>query len=166
MDYKYFMRAALVEAETALAAGEFPVGCILVSDNRVVASGSRIGTAGDGRNEVDHAEIIALRQMNARYPDSVPTPLTAFSTMEPCLMCFGALLLNNVTEIVFAYEDVMGGATKCSLSELGPLYRDRQLTVKARVMRAKSLELFKAFFLKSDNTYWQGSLLAHYTLQQ
>jgi tRNA(adenine34) deaminase len=166
MDYEHFMRAALAEAEKALAAGEFPVGCILVSDGRIVATGSRIGTAADSKNEVDHAEIIALRQLSARYPDSVPAPLTVFSTMEPCLMCFGALLINQVTEIVYAYEDVMGGATNCPLSELRPLYSDCQLTIKARVMRAKSLELFKAFFLRPGNQYWQDSLLANYTLQQ
>lgn len=166
MDYERFMSAALAEAETALAAGEFPVGCILVYDNRIVAAGSRVGTAGNLKNEVDHAEITALRQLHARYPDSVPAPLTVFSTMEPCLMCLGALLLNHVTEIVFAYEDVMGGATNCPLSELGPLYRTIQLTVKAHVMRAQSLDLFKSFFNKPENQYWQGSLLARYTLSQ
>jgi tRNA(adenine34) deaminase len=166
MNYEQFMSAALAEAEKALRAGEFPVGCILVSDNRIVASGSRVGTAGDGKNEIDHAEIAALRQLHARYPDAAPAQLTVFSTMEPCLMCLGALLLNHVTEIVYAYEDVMGGATNCPLSELGPLYKDIQLTVKADVMRAQSLKLFKTFFAKPENRYWQGSLLARYTLEQ
>ncbi len=166
MDYEHFMSAALAEAEIALAAGEFPVGCVLVSGNQIIATGSRVGTAGDGKNELDHAEIAALRQLSARYPESAPVPVTVFSTMEPCLMCLGALLLNNVTEIVYAYEDVMGGATNCPLSELGPLYRDIQLSVKAHVMRANSLELFKSFFIKPENQYWRGSLLARYTLQQ
>ncbi len=166
MDDEYFMRKALKEAEKAFAAGEFPVGCVLVNDNRVIASGSRIGTAGDCKNEIDHAEIAALRQMSSRYPESPPRPLKAFCTMEPCLMCLGALLINQVNEIVYAYEDAMGGATNCNLSELGPLYAGMELTVKARVMRAKSLELFKAFFNKPENRYWQGSLLARYTLAQ
>lgn len=166
MDYEHFMSAALAEAELALAAGEFPVGCVLVSGNKIVAAGSRVGTAGDRKNEIDHAEMTALRQLSTRYPQSAPAPLTVFSTMEPCLMCLGALLLNNVTEIVYAYEDVMGGATHCTLSDLGPLYRDIQLTVKAHVMRAKSLKLFKSFFTKPENQYWRGSLLARYTLQQ
>lgn len=166
MDYEHFMRAALVEAEKAQAAGEFPVGCVLVSDNRIVATGSRIGTAGDGKNEIDHAEMVALRQLMKRYPESAPSPLTAFSTMEPCLMCLGGLLINNVTEIVYAYEDAMGGATGCRVSDLGPLYRSNALKIRPHVMRSESLELFKEFFAKPANAYWRDSLLARYTLEQ
>ena len=51
MDYEHFMKSALAEAEKAFAAGEFPVGCVLVNDQRIIASGSRIGTAGAGKNE-------------------------------------------------------------------------------------------------------------------
>ena len=123
MDYEYFMGKALAEAEKAFAAGEFPVGSVLVKGDRIIASGSRTGTAGNCKNEIDHAEMNALRQMNEHYPDASPDPLTAFCTMEPCLMCLGALLINNVNEIVYAYEDAMGGATRCNVSELGPLYK-------------------------------------------
>jgi tRNA(adenine34) deaminase len=166
MDYHHFMNAALDEARKALAADEFPVGCVLVCDNQIVATGSRIGTTGGGKNEIDHAEMVAIREMTSRYPVAAPSNLTAFSTMEPCLMCLGALLINQVTEIVYAYEDVMGGATGCRLSELGQLYRNIDLKVKARVMRSESLELFKSFFAKPGNEYWKGSLLAQYTLRQ
>ena len=166
MDYEHFMRAALDEAEKALAEGEFPVGCVLVFENQIVAGGSRLGTCGNGKNEIDHAEMIALRQLTNRYPEAPPSPLTVFSTMEPCLMCLGALLINNVNEIVYAYEDVMGGAANCQLSEVGPLYRDIGLKIKANVMRSESLALFKRFFAKPENSYWQDSLLARYTLDQ
>jgi tRNA(adenine34) deaminase len=166
MNDAYFMKMALAEAEKALAAGEFPVGCVLVAGNQVVAAGSRTGTAGGGRKEIDHAEIVALRRMLAHSREPPPSPLAVFSTMEPCLMCMGALLINHVTEIVYAYEDVMGGATNCRLSDLGPLYRDIKLDVRAHVMRPESLALFKAFFGKPENAYWRDSLLARYTLAQ
>lgn len=166
MDYEHFMKAALAEARKALAAGEFPVGCVLVAGNRIVAAGSRVGTAGNRKNEIDHAEIMALRQMMKRYPDSAPSPLTAFSTMEPCLMCLGALLINRTTEIVYAYEDVMGGAAGCRLSDLAPLYSKLALSIKADVMRAESLALFQTFFERPENEYWRDSLLARYTLEQ
>jgi tRNA(adenine34) deaminase len=154
---------ALAEAEKALAKHQFPVGCVLVSDEAVVATGFRIGT---GKNELDHAEMRALRRLSERYPTALPRPLTSFCTMEPCLMCMGALILNNVTEIVYGYEDVMGGATGCRLSQMGPLYQERQVTIIPHVLRRKSLELFKRFFAKPENSYWQGSLLAGYTQEQ
>ena len=56
------MRHALSLAENALASGEFPVGCVFVFENRVVARGSRLGSSGAGMNEIDHAEIVALRE--------------------------------------------------------------------------------------------------------
>jgi tRNA(adenine34) deaminase len=58
MDYDYFMKIALGEAQAALTAGEFPVGCVMVHDKKVLVSGARRDTTGDYPNEVDHAEIV------------------------------------------------------------------------------------------------------------
>lgn len=159
-----FMGEALREAETALAAGEFPVGCVIVHQGRIVARGARRGTSGTGRNELDHAEMTALRELAAR-PWPAPTEgLTVFCTMEPCLMCFSALILNGVEKIVYAYEDVMGGGTGCDLSKLPPLYRESRVAVRPHVRREESLALFKRFFADPANAYWRGSPLADYTL--
>jgi tRNA(adenine34) deaminase len=166
MNREYFMKMALAEAEKALAADEFPVGCVLVAGDKVVAAASRSGTAANGGNEIDHAEMLALRHLTDHYDRRRPASLTAFSTLEPCLMCLGALILNNVTEIVYAFEDAMGGATACDLSRLGPLYRQRRPIVVPHVLRHASLLLFKRFFASPRNAYWQNSFLARYTLAQ
>lgn len=165
-DHEHFMKLALVEAEKALAAGEFPAGCVLVCGSDVVAAGSRLGTAGGGGNEIDHAEMLALRQLTDRHPRQRPAPLTAYCTMEPCLMCLGALMVNGIDRIVYAFEDAMGGASSLSLSELGPLYRERPPSFVPHVLRGASLKLFKSFFSEPRNQYWRGSLLARYTLAQ
>jgi tRNA(adenine34) deaminase len=68
--------------------------------------------------------------------------------------------------VVWAYEDAMGGGTRCDRSTLPPLYRDRRITVVPRVLRGRSLALFQTFFRNPDNGYWAGSLLAEYTLAQ
>ena len=62
-DCNHFMGEALAEAAIALAQGEFPVGCVMVYRGRIVARASRRGTAAGGRNELDHAEMAALRQL-------------------------------------------------------------------------------------------------------
>ena len=64
MNHDFFMGKALQEAQKALLSNEFPVGCVVVSDNRVIAAGSRVGTAGPTANELGHAEMVALRQLN------------------------------------------------------------------------------------------------------
>jgi len=166
IDYQHFMSAALDQAAGALKAGEFPVGCVMVHQYRIIASGTRRGTASGGRNETDHAEIIALKEISALETAPLPQEITAFCTMEPCLMCFGALLIAGIGEIVYAYEDVMGGGTHCDLSQLPPLYRDNPVAIVPGILRAESLALFKAFFNDPDCRYWNKSQLAEYTLAQ
>jgi tRNA(adenine34) deaminase len=164
MDCNHFMDEALAEAAIALAQGEFPVGCVMVYRGRIVARASRRGTAAGGRNELDHAEMVALRQF-ARLDEVLePAGVTVFCTMEPCLMCFGALILAGIGEVVFAYEDAMGGGTGCDRSQMKALYRDSPIVVRPHVRRSESLALFQKFFADPANRYWQGSLLAEYTL--
>jgi tRNA(adenine34) deaminase len=86
--------------------------------------------------------------------------------MEPCLMCLGALLLNGIGEVVYAYEDVMGGGTGIDLAGLTPLYQDRKISIVPHILRQESLDLFRTFFKNPENSYWEGSLLAKYTLRQ
>ena len=162
----HFMEKALEEAKAALGAGEFPVGCVIADGTRVIASGGRVGSRGDFPNELDHAEIIALRRLQAVGYTGNREHLTLYATMEPCLMCFGAIILNHISRLVYAYEDVMGGGTECRLADLPPLYADASMTVIPDVMRAESLDLFRAFFSDAGQIYWQDSLLAQYTLEQ
>ena len=81
-------------------------------------------------------------------------------------MCLGALILNGIGEVVFAYEDIMGGGTGCNFAALTPLYRDQKISIVPHILRQQSLELFKAFFNNPENSYWKESLLAEYTLRQ
>lgn len=158
------MRVALSEAEAALYGGDFPVGCIVVAGGRVVATGRRSGTTQGPGNELDHAEVTALRRLmeSGGLVDGVPA--TLYCTMEPCLMCFGAILLSGVSRLVWAYEDAMGGGASCDLTRVGPLYREAKLTVVGHVLRTDSLALFKTFFLNPENGYWKESFLERYTL--
>ena len=81
-------------------------------------------------------------------------------------MCYVTLLLNNIRTIVYGYEDVMGGGTGLDLKELTPLYRKIKAEIIPHILRRESLDLFKHFFYEQNNTYWQDSPLAHYTLSQ
>lgn len=163
---KTFMTAALDLARAALAAGDFPVGCVVADDRRVVARGRRTGTAAGMANEIDHAELNALRRFYDGAPAVDRSRLTVYCTMEPCLMCFSAIVLSGIGRIVYAYEDVMGGGTACDRTGLSPLFRDARITVTPGVLRADSLALFQRFFADTDNSYWVDSLLSRYTLDQ
>jgi len=165
MNYKYFMGKVLILAEKALSKGEFPVGCVMVYENEVLVSGSRIHSKGTIINETDHAEIIALRQL-AHKKDIEKSKVSVFCNLEPCLMCYGALIISGIGEIVYAYEDVMGGGTTCDLSTLNPLYNNSKISLIPNILRTESLKLFKTYFLNPETNYLQDSLLETFTLSQ
>ena len=164
--HETFMQMAMDQAKEALAAHEFPVGCVIVHDDLVVAHGRRTNSTSETTNELDHAEIVALRALLAARPEIDRSQLVVYSTMEPCLMCYATLLLNGVRTIVYAYEDAMGGGTSLDLASLTPLYREMKVELIPHVLRRESLDLFRKFFADPDNDYWRDSLLADYTLRQ
>lgn len=167
MDFDHtFMGEALAEAAKALAQGEFPVGCVMVYRHRILARGSRTGTGVEGRNELEHAEMLALRQLLQSKAACDTAGITVYCTLEPCLMCFSAIILAGIGNLVYAYEDVMGGGAASDRSQLKPLYRESALVVRAGIRRSDSLALFKNFFSNPRLDYWRGSLLAEYTLRQ
>ena len=159
------MRLALEEARNALDAGEFPVGCVLVHEGRVVAAGGRENSGVDG-NEFDHAEIVALRRLLETNPSLDFAEVVVYSTLEPCLMCYTTLILNGFRTIVYGYEDVMGGGSSLELERLSPLYAAMQVKVIPGVERAGCLDLFQRFFRDEKNDYWRDSPLSQYTLAQ
>jgi tRNA(adenine34) deaminase len=161
-----FMAKALDLAGKALDQGEFPVGCVIADAEAVVARGHRMGTSFGAGNEIDHAEINALRELCFDQEVLDRSELTVYSTMEPCLMCYSAILLSGITRIVYAYEDVMGGGTGLDRSGLPSLYRDARLCVIPGVLRVESLFLFKRFFSNPANAYWADSPLSRHVLSE
>jgi len=161
--HEYFMEKALSEAGNALEAGEFPVGCVMVYRGMVVATGSRKNSS-QSVNEMDHAEMVALRLLLEKSDPKMREEVTVYSTMEPCLMCFSTLIVNGLRRFVYSYEDAMGGGTNLPLEKLSPLYRDLDIEIIPDVLRSQSLKLFKSFFNNPDNLYLKNSLLEECTL--
>jgi len=166
MDYEFFMSKALEEAHQALSMGEFPVGCVMVYEDRVLVTGARHHSTPDNQNDLDHAEMVALRRLVGLEKKIDREKATLFSTLEPCLMCYAALILNGIRQIVYAYEDVMGGGTNIDLERLNPFYKDMEITVIPHVLRQDSVMLVKKFFSDPQRGYLKGTLLAQYTLRQ
>jgi tRNA(adenine34) deaminase len=104
MNYQFFMGQALDQARQALLEGEFPIGCVIVYKNKIVVSGTRKGTKGENINEVDHAEMVALRRLARINKDIDHKKLTLFCTLEPCLMCYGAILLSRIGELLWCHS--------------------------------------------------------------
>lgn len=164
-EHEKYMSLALKEAEKVMAAGEFPVGCVLVHQGQVVAVGGR-ENSGAGGNEFDHAEIVALRSLLKINPSLDFSKVIVYSTLEPCLMCYTTLILNGFRTIVYGYEDVMGGGCRLELERLPSLYTSMEVKIIPGIQRAQCLKLFQEFFNNEKNDYWRDSPLSQYTLKQ
>jgi tRNA(adenine34) deaminase len=102
------MALALAEARSAAAAGEVPVGCVIVRGGEVVAS-ARNRTIGD-RDPTAHAEMLAIRHAAARLNNERLADCDVYVTLEPCAMCAGALALARIRRLYYAAADPKGGA--------------------------------------------------------
>jgi tRNA(adenine34) deaminase len=168
IEYETYMELALEQAKIAYSNGEFPVGCVIVQDGQVIASGARRGTTRENLvcSEIDHAEIRAIKALEKKQIVIDPDRTLLLSTMEPCLMCYGAIILAGIKRIVYSFEDPMGGGTGVDLTMMTPLYKKCGIEVVPGVLREKSLDLFYDFFNKETNQYWKDSFLEAYTISQ
>ena len=103
-----FMQAALEQAHLAVEAGEVPVGAVVVVDGDVVASAHN-RTVSDS-DPSGHAEVLALRAAAARQANHRLANATLYVTLEPCVMCVGALTQARVSRVVFGAYDKKAGA--------------------------------------------------------
>jgi tRNA(adenine34) deaminase len=103
-----FMDLALKAAETALKSGEVPIGCVVVLDNKVIATaGNR--TLND-RDPTAHAEILAIRQATAAVGSERLVDCDLYVTLEPCTMCAGAISFARIRRLYYGAVDPKGGA--------------------------------------------------------
>jgi len=139
------MRAALAEASLAAAAGDVPIGAVVVAADGGVAGAGHNVRERDG-DPTGHAEIIALRAAAAALGEWRLTGCTLVVTLEPCTMCAGAAVLSRVDRVVFAAYDDKAGA----VGSLWDVVRDRRLNhrpeVVTDVLAEESTALLDAFF--------------------
>ncbi len=143
MPHEIFMRRALEEARRAREAGEVPVGAVVVSDGTVVGAGfSRPIGAHD---PTAHAEIEALRAAGQALRNYRLSGATLYVTVEPCLMCVGAIVHARIGTVVYGVPDPKGGAVR-SLLEVGRLPLNHRFETVEGVLAEECRELLQAFF--------------------
>jgi tRNA(adenine34) deaminase len=139
-----FMRLALAEAEKALLAGEVPVGAVVVRGGEVIASAHN-GPVGL-RDPSAHAEILALRRAAAAQGNYRLAGTTLYVTIEPCLMCAGALIHARVSRLVFGASDPKGGAVVSLYGVLQDARLNHRVDVTGEVLREACSEILSRFF--------------------
>ncbi len=143
MDREYFMDQALVLAHEALAAGEVPVGCVIVREGRIVGRGRN--RREQGYDATAHAEILAIAEACRTLGDWRLSGCTLYVTLEPCAMCAGAIINARIPEVVYGARDRTAGACGgvLNLFEEGFGHRPRLF---GGVMEEECAALLSAFF--------------------
>jgi len=139
-----YMRISLDEARSAGAAGEVPIGAVIVVDRAIVSRGRN--QREQWQDPTAHAEMIALRAAAAQLQSWRVLDSTMYVTMEPCVMCIGAAILARVKRLVFAVRDPKGGACG-SMFNIPPEPRlNHRLEVVGGILQQESQELLQQFF--------------------
>lgn len=133
------MRMALQQAQYAMDEGEVPVGAVIVSENRIIAKA--YNQTEKLQDPTAHAEMLALTSafnfLGAKYLPSC----TMYVTLEPCLMCAGAMHWAQLGSMIFGAEDPEKGYAKYNIGPLHP-----KTKVKSEVLAAESQAILQAFF--------------------
>jgi len=146
---RFFMRRALTEAELAAEEGEVPIGAVLVCQNSIVARDHN-------RRErlcdpTAHAETLVLRQASLFFPSWRIEDSELFVTLEPCVMCAGALVQSRVDRVVFGTRDPKGGAVVSLYAALSDPRLNWRCEVVEGVLREECAETLRAFFRAKRN---------------
>jgi tRNA(adenine34) deaminase len=139
-----FMALAMKEAYKAQKKGEVPVGAIIIREGKAVSCGHNTKETTD--DPTAHAEIVTLKKAAKKLNSWRLTDTTLYVTLEPCLMCMGAIIQARVTRLVIATMDPKAGACG-SLYDIGADKRLNHLVDVTRgVMRAEASSILKEFF--------------------
>ncbi len=137
----FFLRRAYEEAVKSYQLDEVPIGAVLVKDNQIIGKGfnSRITE----KNPLHHAEIVAIKEASRNINNWRLDNTTIYITLEPCLMCLGAILQSRIKRIVYCCKDFKGGA----FSVCGDRIKDFPFNIEVDyIPLPECLYLLKKFF--------------------
>jgi tRNA(adenine34) deaminase len=135
----YFMREALKEARKALDLGEVPVGAVVVCQNKIIARAHN--QTEQLTDSTAHAEMLAVTAASNYLGSKYLSECTLYVTLEPCVMCAGALHWVQLQQLVFGASDVQRGYSLISSPVLHP-----RTTIKKGVGESESKALLQEFF--------------------
>lgn len=159
MTEQAFMQLALAEARAAMAAGEVPVGAVVVKGGQVIATGRNAPV--DAHDPTAHAEIIALRAAAAALGNYRLDDCELYVTLEPCAMCSGAMLHARLKRVVFGAADPKTGAAGSVLNLFDLDKLNHQTALKGGVLAQESATLLQSFFSERRFTQRKVALMNH-----
>jgi len=147
------MAKALEYAQHSFDQGNFPVGALLVIDDKIISGAGN--DARDTSKRSSHAEHKLLYN-NAPLLKASKGTIRIYTTLEPCIMCYGHLMVERVNEVIYACPDPYGGATNIQWDV--PFHKKRKPKITRDILRQDSLDLLLRFMEKQKSPGWKMQL--------
>ena len=146
MDKNFFMEEALIEAKKALEIGEVPIGAVVVLGEDIIGRGyNQPITKND---PTAHAEIMALRDASMNLKNYRLKDTQVYSTLEPCLMCAGALVHARVKKLFYSASDPKSGVIENNGSLMRSAFLNHKISYEGGILKEEASKILKNFFLK------------------
>ena len=145
MDKNFFMEEALIEAKKALEIGEVPIGAVVVLGEDIIGRGyNQPITKND---PTAHAEIMALRDASMNLKNYRLKDTQVYSTLEPCLMCAGALVHARIKKLFYSASDLKSGVIENNGSLMQSTFLNHKISYEGGILKEESSKILKNFFL-------------------
>lgn len=141
---EYYMREALVEAKKAEALEEVPIGAVIVKDKQIIARG--YNQRETSNRAISHAEILAIEEANKVLDNWRLEDCSLFVTVEPCVMCSGAIVQSRIPYVYYGAADYKGGTAGTLMNLLDESRFNHQAEVEAGVLGEECSECLSSFF--------------------
>ncbi len=138
------MRLALCEAEKAIEEGEMPVGAVIVRDGQVIATGHNVRNV--THDPTLHAEIVAIRKACEKLSDWRLSDCDLYVTLEPCVMCSGAIINSRMRSVYFGAYDAEYGGAGGRIDLFSKSYFGSNTRIYAGIMEEECTSMLKNFF--------------------
>jgi|SRR5580698_7171141 tRNA(adenine34) deaminase len=139
-----WMEEALRCAQRALDAGEVPIGAVVVCAGKIIGRGWNRNISDS--DPTAHAEVIALREAGAALGNHRLGACELFATIEPCVMCAGAMIHARIQRLVYGADDPKAGAVQSVMQVLNHPHLNHRAEVRRGVLAGRSAEMLQAFF--------------------
>lgn len=142
--YETYMLEALKEASLAAAEDEVPVGCIIVKDDKIIARAHN--QRDKTNNPLGHAETLAIEKASELLNDWQLVDTELYVTIEPCLMCAGAIIQSRIKKVIYGAPDFKGGAFGGSINVLNAENINHRPEVVKGVLESECSRIIKDYF--------------------
>lgn len=143
---EFYMREAMVEAKKAEAINEVPIGAVIVRDGEIIGRGYNQRETTNRANT--HAEMIAIDEANRTINNWRLENCALFVTLEPCVMCSGAIVLSRIPNVYYGASDFKGGTAGTLMNLLEEDQFNHQSYVESGILQEECSEMLSAFFRK------------------